>query len=123
MANNPAQPLLDFKKEKEFLIGVDSDGCAFDTMEIKQKECFIPTAIKIWGLQPISRYIRETQEFVNLHSKWRGTNRFPALLKTFTLAGEREEVKKRAFKMPDMEPLRRWIESTNSLGNPTLEEA
>jgi len=122
MGNNPAQPFLDFKREKEFLIGIDSDGCVFDTMEIKQKECFIPTTIKIWELQAVSRYVREAQEFVNLYSQWRGSNRFPALLQTFTLAGEREEVLKRGFTMPDMESLRRWIESADSLGLPTLEK-
>ncbi len=29
----------------EFFIGIDSDGCAFDTMEIKHKECFCPQTI------------------------------------------------------------------------------
>jgi hypothetical protein len=37
---NPQEQLIALKPEKEFFIGIDSDGCAFDTMEIKQKECF-----------------------------------------------------------------------------------
>ena len=32
--------------QQQFLVGIDSDGCAFDTMEIKHKECFIPNIIK-----------------------------------------------------------------------------
>jgi len=33
--SNPAAPLIEMKKEKDFLICIDSDGCAFDAMEIK----------------------------------------------------------------------------------------
>ena len=39
---NAVQPPIDMKKENKFLICIDSNGCAFDTMEIKHKECFIP---------------------------------------------------------------------------------
>ena len=39
-------PLRNFQKRNEFFIGIDSDGCAFDTMEVKHKECFIPNIIK-----------------------------------------------------------------------------
>ena len=37
-----ARPLLELKPRYDFFIGIDSDGCAFDTMEIKHKECFCP---------------------------------------------------------------------------------
>lgn len=119
--SNPAQPLIDLKREHGFLIGIDSDGCAFDTMEIKQKECFIPATIKVWGLQAISKYARESHEFVNLYSRWRGANRFPALIKTFEFAAERKEVKQRGFKMPDLGPLKEWVAREKKLGNPALE--
>ncbi len=33
--------LLDFQPANDFFIGIDSDGCAFDTMEVKHTECFI----------------------------------------------------------------------------------
>ena len=29
--SDSAQALKDFKAEKKFLVGIDSDGCAFDT--------------------------------------------------------------------------------------------
>nr|HID12448.1 HAD family hydrolase [Anaerolineae bacterium] len=74
----PARPLAELKPKHDFFIGIDSDGCAFDTMEIKHKECFIPNTIKHWGLQPVSKYAREAAEFVNLYSRWRGINRWPA---------------------------------------------
>ena len=53
-----AKPLVEMKPNYEFFIGIDSDGCAFDTMEIKQKECFCPNTIKFWGLCPNMRVKR-----------------------------------------------------------------
>ncbi len=38
-------------KKNDFFIGFDSDGCVFDTMELKHKECFCPTVIKHLGCQ------------------------------------------------------------------------
>jgi len=119
--SNPAQPIIDMKREKDFLICLDSVGCVFDTMEIRHKECFIPNTISEWGLQPVAKYAREVAEFVNLYSKWRSINRFPALIDIIDLLAEREEVKKRGFRMPDIEPLRKWVEKETKLGNPTLE--
>ena len=77
--SDPAQVLKDFKPTKEFFVGIDSDGCVFDSMEIKHKECFAPMFIKHFHLQAVSKYAREVWEFVNLYSKDRGANRFPAL--------------------------------------------
>jgi len=119
--SDPAAPLKEHKPEHEYLICIDSDGCAFDTMELKHKECFIPNIIKHWDLQPVSKFAREAAEFVNLYSKWRGINRFPALTLTFDLLAEREEVKARGVKLPDVPNLRKWIEAESKLGNPALE--
>jgi hypothetical protein len=85
MAASPQEKLHAFKPRHKFFVGIDSDGCVFDSMEIKHKECFIPAIIHYWKLQAISKYARAAAEFVNLYSKWRGTNRFPALTKTFEL--------------------------------------
>jgi len=80
-----AHVLIDFKPQHDFFVGIDSDGCAFDAMELKHKECFIPTIVKVWGLQAVSKYTRETCEFVNLYSKTRGLNRWIALTRFFDL--------------------------------------
>ena len=119
---NPHKILDELKPEKEFFIGIDSDGCAFDTMEIKQKECFCPNTVKFWNLQAVSKYARETVEFVNLYSKSRGVNRFPALVEVMELLRERPEVIARNAKIPDMTSLKEWIEKETKLGNPTLEK-
>jgi phosphoglycolate phosphatase-like HAD superfamily hydrolase len=117
---DPQSPLRDFAQTQRFFIGIDSDGCAFDTMEVKHKECFIPNIVKFFGLAAVSKYAREAAEFVNLYSKWRGINRFPALTMTFDLLGERPEVLRRQFQIPRLAGLRRWIERETKLGNPTL---
>ena len=44
--SDPLSELKAHSPKHRFLIAIDSDGCAFDTMEIKQKECFIPNTIK-----------------------------------------------------------------------------
>jgi phosphoglycolate phosphatase-like HAD superfamily hydrolase len=104
-----ARPLAEMEPRYEFFIGIDSDGCAFDTMEIKQKECFCPNTVKHWGLQPVSKYAREAAEFVNLYSKWRGINRWPALVMVFDLLRERPEVQARHAAIPEAPRLRNFI--------------
>src|SRR5437868_13325799 len=118
--SDPAQALRDFKPTKEFFIGIDSDGCIFDSMEIKHKECFTPMFIKHFHLQAVSKYAREVWEFVNLYSKDRGANRFPALAKAVRLLGERAQVKARGVQMPDISGLDEWIRRESKLGNATL---
>jgi phosphoglycolate phosphatase-like HAD superfamily hydrolase len=106
--------------EKDFLIAIDSDGCAFDSMELKHKECFIPNIIQHWRLQPIARYARQASEFVNLYSRWRGVNRFPALLKTFELLREWDAVQQLHFELPDLGAIEAWTAQESKLSNVTL---
>lgn len=113
-------PLDQFQKRHEFLIGIDSDGCAFDSMEIKHKECFIPNFIKYLHLQAVSKYAREACEFTNLYSKWRGANRFKSYLLALDLLAERPEVQARKVPIPSWQGVRDWIARETRLGNPTL---
>lgn len=105
----PARPLAELEPEHDFFVGIDSDGCAFDTMEIKHKECFAPNIIKHWELQPVSKYARQAAEFVNLYSKWRGINRWPALVMVFDLLRERPEVRARNVVPPEAPRIREFI--------------
>jgi len=113
--------LKGLRPEQQFFIGIDSDGCAFDSMEIKHKECFGPAFIKHYDLQAVSKYAREVWEFVNLYSKTRGTNRFLAVTRALSLLSERREVKARNVAVPVLQGLRDWIERESKLGNPALE--
>jgi phosphoglycolate phosphatase-like HAD superfamily hydrolase len=115
--------LIQFQPKHSCFVGFDSDGCVFDSMELKHKECFIPNIIKYYNLQPVSKYAREAAEFVNLYSYWRGANRFPALIKTMELLKERPEVRQRGVTIPDLTPIQRFIDSAPTLGNPALKEA
>lgn len=117
---DPAQVLRDFKPAQEFFVGIDSDGCIFDSMEIKHKECFAPMFIKHFHVQAVSKYAREVWEFVNLYSKTRGANRFPALSRALNLLRERPQVQARKVKVPDTLALDEWIKRETKLGNATL---
>jgi phosphoglycolate phosphatase-like HAD superfamily hydrolase len=118
--SDPAQVLRDFKPTKEFFVGIDSDGCVFDSMEIKHKECFTPMFIKHFGLQAVSKYARETWEFVNLYSKTRGANRFPALSRTLNLLRVRPQIQARQVSVPDTKAVDEWVARETKLGNATL---
>jgi phosphoglycolate phosphatase-like HAD superfamily hydrolase len=114
--------LKQFQPKHEFFIGLDSDGCVFDSMEIKHKECFAPVFIKHWKLQAASKYARAAWEFVNLYSVWRGANRFPALAKVLDLLRDWPDPMRRGVHIPDITPLRNFINSGLPQGNPSLEK-
>ena len=120
--SDPAQALRDFQPAREFFVGIDSDGCVFDTMEIKHKECFTPMFIKHFQLQAVSKYAREVWEFVNLYSKTRGINRFPALSNALNLLAERPEVQARQVVPWKTEALDAWLARETRLSNSALEQ-
>ncbi len=112
--------LKTLKPDKEFFIGIDSDGCVFDSMEVKQKEFFIPIALKYFDLYGISKILRETWEFVNLYSIYRGGNRFTSIIKVFELLSARKEIKDTGYKLPDLTSLKEWVNTETKLGNVNL---
>ena len=118
--SDPAQALKDFQPAEKFLIGIDSDGCVFDSMEIKHKECFAPMFIKHFGLQAASKYAREVWEFVNLYSKTRGCNRFHAITRALELMRERPETRARHMDVPAFPALTEWMSRESKLGNAAL---
>jgi hypothetical protein len=112
--------LRKLKPSHEFFIGIDSDGCVFDSMEVKQKEFFIPNALKYFDLYGIAKLLRETWEFVNLYSIYRGGNRFTSIIKVFELLAERKEVIESSCKLLDFTSLKEWINIETKLGNANL---
>jgi len=115
-----AKALAEMQPQHRFFVGIDSDGCAFDSMETKHKECFCPCTIKHWSLQPVSKYAREAWEFVNLYSKWRGINRWPALVMVLDLLRDRSEVEARRVQVARAPRLREYIASGKPLSNDGL---
>jgi phosphoglycolate phosphatase-like HAD superfamily hydrolase len=111
-----------YSPKKDFLVGIDSDGCVFDSMVVKQCVHFHPMIIAHWHLEAIETQLRETAEFVNLYSKWRGSNRFVALLKVFELLAARDDVTATGVRLPSLDTLRAYVTSGLSLGVPSLEQ-
>jgi phosphoglycolate phosphatase-like HAD superfamily hydrolase len=121
----PAKPLKDFKPKHDFFVGIDSDGCAFDTMEIKQKECFCPWLIGYFGLQPVAQAVRECKEFADLYSKSRGANRHKTIkLILKDLLPTHPMVKARNFQVPQYPYYYAWVDDPKStLSNEGLRNA
>ena len=112
--------LKNFIAKKDFFIGIDSDGCVFDSMEPKHKECFCPAFINNFNLQSVSKYAREVWEFVNLYSQNRGCNRFYAVIKALDILRSHPEVKKRGVKIVEVPKLKTWTQRESKLSNITL---
>jgi phosphoglycolate phosphatase-like HAD superfamily hydrolase len=112
--------MYEIQPQHPFFVGIDSDGCVFDSMELKHKECFIPNIINYYELQAVSKYAREAAEFVNLYSKSRGINRFPALIETLEWLQRRPEVRARGVDITIPRALRDWVSQETKLGNPAL---
>lgn len=110
-APQAAQVLVDFGPTKNFFVGIDSDGCAMDAMDIKHLECFTPNTIKHWGLQPVSTLARQTALFVNLHSITRGLNRWVALKQVLDVLRDRSEVAERGFAVPEARELQEFLDA------------
>ena len=102
-------------------IGVDSDGCVYDTMNVKQKEHFHPMIIRHWKLEPVAEALRECAVFSNLTSRRRGANRYHALLRTFELLSGHPDVVAANFSAPRVDDLRRYVNSGLPMGRATLE--
>jgi phosphoglycolate phosphatase-like HAD superfamily hydrolase len=119
---NAQELLKNLKKENEFFIGIDSDGCVFDTMELKQKECFRPAFINHFELQAVSKFGRQAWDFVNLYSRTRGCNRYPALVDALDYLRKRKEVIRRGIDIVKLPALEKWISEETKLGLASLKK-
>ncbi len=115
--------LTNFKPQHDSFVGIDSDGCVFDTMEIKQKQCFHGLIVSHWNLGTVEKPVRQAAEFVNLYSKWRGQNRFIALQKMFELLPNHPAIKKSGVAMPKLDSLHRYIASNGRLTDVSMQES
>lgn len=68
-----------FTRKHDYLVCVDSDGCAMDTMNCKHILCFGPCMVTEWGLEQWKEEILERWNVINLFSMTRGINRFKGL--------------------------------------------
>ncbi len=109
--------LENFVKTKDYLICVDSDGCAMDTMDIKHIRCFGPCMVEEWGLSEWEGPILTRWNDINLYTMTRGINRFKGL------AMHLKEINETYTKIEGIEVLDEWVENSPELSNPALERA
>lgn len=107
--------LSEFKKTKDFLLCVDSDGCAMDTMDIKHFKCFGPCMVTEWKLEEWQEEILRRWNEVNLYTMTRGINRFKGLSLALS------EVNEKFCIIEGVEALAKWVEESPELSNDALE--
>lgn len=103
-----------FEKQKDFLVCVDSDGCAMDTMDVKHERFFGPLSAEVFCIKDEKTYLEDWNR-INLFSSTRGINRFKALKMALQNAKERGE------DVGDITALTQWTETATSLSNAALE--
>ena len=109
--------ISDFTPDKDYLLCVDSDGCAMDTMDIKHIRCFGPCMVEEWQLTPWRDQLLRRWNEINLYSSTRGINRFKAL------AVALKEVNDTLTPIEGLEELIRWTRTTPELSNRALQQA
>ncbi|MCC8101749.1 MAG: HAD family hydrolase [Clostridiales bacterium] len=109
-----ADSIAEFQKQHEYLVCVDSDGCAMDTMDIKHIRCFGPCMVEEWGLEKWRQEILERWNEINLYTMTRGTNRFKGLSMAL------REIDGKYRKIDDLEALEAWVASAPELSNDAL---
>lgn len=111
------EDIKEFRKTKDFLICVDSDGCVMDTMDVKHMRCFGPCLVYEWDLGEYRDEIIRLWRKVNLLSSSRGVNRFQGLAQVLRSINENYTY------VEGMEEYLRWAESAQELSDKGLEEA
>ncbi len=109
--------LSNYKKQKEWLVCVDSDGCAMDTMDIKHYRCFGPCMVAEWGLEQWQDAILARWNDINLYTATRGINRFKGL------AIALGEIHTKYKPIEELESLVHWTETSSELSNLALQRA
>lgn len=108
------QRIEEFERKHDYLVCVDSDGCAMDTMDIKHFHCFGPCAVDVFGVKSIRKEFLELWNEINLFTMTRGINRFKGLVLSFETAHEK------GYEVPLLNRVKLWTEETNELSNRSL---
>ena len=106
-----------FERKHDYLVCVDSDGCAMDTMNCKHFHCFGPCMVMEWGLDEWRVAILERWNDINLFQMTRGINRFKGLAMALT------EIDQQYMPIPGVKTLSAWVETTKALSNDALMDA
>lgn len=112
-----ANELQNYQKKSKFLVCVDSDGCAIDSMDIKHINCFGPRMVDEWNLHEWAKPILDRWNDINLYTLTRGINRFKGLIMAL------KEIDVQYIKIEDLDSLDKWVSTTNELSNNALTKA
>ena len=105
-----------FKKKRDFIVCIDSDGCAMDTMNIKHIRCFGPCMVKEWELDEWKDDILLRWNEINLYTMTRGINRFKGLAQALS------EIDEKYKKIDGLNALMTWAQDAPELSNAALEK-
>ena len=100
-----------FTKKHDYLVCVDSDGCAMDTMDCKHFHCFGPCMVTEWNLEKWREPVLFRWNEVNLYQITRGINRFKALAICL------KEINDEYTPIEGIEALVHWADTAPALSN------
>ena len=106
-----------FKRQRDILVCVDSDGCAMDTMNCKHFHCFGPRMVDEWNLHQWQDEILKRWNEINLYQMTRGINRFAGLAMALG------EINEQYTRIPGINALHHWVKTTHALSNGAIKEA
>ncbi len=107
----------DYTKHHDYLVCVDSDGCAMDTMDCKHIHCFGPCLVAEWHLEQWKEPILARWNDINLYSMTRGINRFKGLNLMLT------EVNEQYTPIDHLADLTVWVNSGAAPSNDAIQKA
>lgn len=103
--------------KNRFLVCIDSDGCAIDSMTIKHELAFGPAFVEVFEIPEINKQaILDEWNQINLYRMTRGINRFQgfaAILKSYNDLADQDE----------LEQFLLWTETTSALSAQALKTA
>lgn len=111
------EDIKEFRKTRDFLICIDSDGCVMDTMDVKHMRCFGPCLVYEWDLGEYREEIIRLWRKVNLLSVSRGVNRFQGLAQVL------KNIHENYTQVEGLEGYLGWAGSAQELSDKSLEEA
>ena len=103
-----------YRRRHDYLICIDSDGCAMNTMEIKHRKSLAPCMVYEWDLGEYRDAIMRRWREISLYSMDRGINRFEALAKILV------DVNENYKRVEDLESLLNWVRTTKELSTESL---
>lgn len=106
-----------FERKKDYLVCVDSDGCAMDTMDIKHIRCFGPCMVAEWRLESWKDDILARWNEINLYTMTRGINRFRGLSVML------QEIDRDICPIDGLDQFVKWADECPELSNAALEAA